>query len=151
MAFTTVEKVKSMFRNLTLDGSASALTTAEVQLFIDEASAVVSSCLKEFYDMDNVGTNSALILSRIETFKVADIVDDILNNYSEASQKPFYGKKAEKLLEKYIPRFNEKSCEWCDPMAKLPDTPYKGLPSTTTQVTIKNTAGPTFKKGVDSW
>jgi len=151
MAYTTVTKVQSMFRNLKLDAANSALTTAEIQLWIDEVSAAVSSCLVEFYDMTSVGPNSELILSRIETFKVAALVDDVLNNYSDAKAKPQYDTKGDKLLEKYIPRYNTKSCEWCDPAAKLPDTPFKGIPSSTTEISVQSQGPATFKKGVDAW
>ena len=152
MAFTTVEKVRSMFRSLTLDGAKSAITTAEVEAWIDEVSAIVCGCLDQFYDLDNVGAKSALILCRIETFKTAGIVDDVLNNYPDAKSKPMYDEKGSKLLKKYTPQWDEKNCQWCAPLAKLPDTKFLGLPSTTTKISIQNTTtAPTFKKGVDAW
>ena len=151
MAYTTVAKVKSMFRNLKTDGTNSALTTAEIQIWIDEVSAAVVSCLSQFYTMTSVGSNSELILSRIETFKVAGIVDDMLNNYAEAKSKPMYDKKGENLLQKYIPQYNTKKCEWCDPLAKLPDPPFIGLPSSTTEMSVQSQGPATFKKGVDAW
>lgn len=151
MAFSTVTKVQAMFRNLKLDAANSALTTAEIQVWLDEAYEEILSCLEQFYTMSSAGPRSLTILSKIETLKVAALVDDVLNNYSDAKLKPQYDKKADAILEKYIPRFNNSKCEWCDPEAKLPDTPYLGLPSSTTEMTVQSQGPATFKKGVDSW
>ena len=72
-------------------------------------------------------------------------------NYSDAKEKPQYDKKANALLAKYIPVYNEKKCQWCDPMAKLPDTPFIGVPSSTTEMSVQSQGPATFKKGVDAW
>lgn len=151
MGYSTVSKVQSMFRNLKLDANNSALTTAEIQVWLDEAHEEIYSCLEQFYKLESAGARSLLILSKIETLKVAALVDDVLNNYSEAKMKPQYDKKAMDLLAKYIPQFNKTKCEWCDPIALFPDTPYNGLPSSTTAISVQSQGTATFKKGVDAW
>lgn len=151
MSYSTVTKVTSMFRNLKIDQPNSALTTAEIQEFLDETQVEINSCLSRFYDIPNIGSDTQIVLGKVEYLIVAGIVDDILNNYAEAKLKPQYDKKGRELLAKYMPTLDKKSCEWCDPMALLPDTTYKGLPSTTSSISVSQQNTRQFKKGIDTW
>jgi hypothetical protein len=82
-------------------------------------------------------------------FKVACIVDDIINSYGEADKKPTWCKKAHDLLEALVP--SKKNCKQCEPTMKLPDAEYLGTSTQRGQIRIAATSGTVFKKGANNW
>jgi len=155
MAYTTVEKIKTMFRAFTSSTTNAAVTDASITEFIAEIDAIIDSRLSSFYELPiDAGNTAALaILGRVSRLFVAAILDDILNTYSEADKKPTYKKDAETLLNSLVPQV-DKSGKWFAPLSPLPNVLQLGIPGNpNTQATIKVSSNedPTFKKGVDAW
>lgn len=152
MSYCTVKQVKSMFRDFD-DVTDPAVTDAEIQEFIDEACASIDGCLNELYllpitSVDN--PKSFLILQKITRMKVAAVIDDILNNYSEADKKPSWGMYAKQMLEKICPP-KKKGCKRCEPVMKLPDANFLGAQTPGNTIKVQAVDGRTFVKGRDDW
>ena len=152
MSYATVDEVKSMFRNFT-STSNPAVTDAEITAFLDNTTAMIDAKIGTLYQMPiTVGVNpeSFKILKQIQMFKVACIIDDILNSYSEADKKPMWCKKAEALMKALVPP-RENGCRQCEPTMKLPDAVYEGTDTQRNRISIGATTGTVFKKGADNW
>lgn len=153
MSYATIDEVKSMFRNFD-GGSNPAVTDTEIQLFLDNTASMIDAKIGTLYtlpitELDN--PESFKILKQIHMFKVACIIDDILNDYAEADKKPGWCKKAEMLMKALIPPYDEKNCRQCEPTMKLPDANYEGTAIQKNKITINRTSGTIFKKGEDNW
>ena len=153
MSYATVDNVKSLFRNLTTDAQ-SAVTDAEIQDFLDDADEIINAKIGTLYLLpitEGANPKSFKILKRLESFKVACIVDDILNSYGEADKKPGWCKKAKELMNELVPPKDKKTCKQCEPTMKLSDASYLGTRSQKSKVKISSTTGTVFKKGSDNW
>lgn len=153
MAYATTDEIKTMFRDFA-DNSEAAVTDDELTLFITNSTSIIDAKIGTLYQMPiTEGSNpeSFKILKQLQMFKVACIVDDILNDYAEADKKPMWCKKAHALLEALVPSVNPKTCKQCPPTMKLPDTEYLGTPSQRNKISISATEGTVFKKGDDNW
>lgn len=153
MSYATVDNVKSLFRDFA-DNSDPAVTDTEIQEFLDSAFSIINAKIGTLYSLpiSNVGNpDSFEILKRLETFKVACIVDDILNNYSEADKKPSWCKKAKALMYELVPPMDPKTCKQCEPTMRLPDATYLGTSTQKNRISIGPTTGTIFKKGQDNW
>lgn len=154
MSYATPANVKSMFRVWT-SGSKPAITDTELQEFLDDAYTIINAKVGTLYsDLPaTVGANpeAYAILKRIEILKVADIVDGILNDYSEADKKPMWGEKAEALLKEIIPPINPRTCEQCVPTLILPDLTYTGTQKQKNSIHVSATSGRIFEKGGNNW
>ena len=153
MSYATVANVKSLFRQFN-SGANPAVTDDEIQEFLDSSNSMINAKLGTLYTLPiTVGANpeSFNIVRRLETYFVADIVDDILNTYSEADKKPMWGTKGQRLLDELVPPIDPKTCKQCAPTMKLPDTPYTGTVSTRSKIKLSATTGRQFSKGVDTW
>tara|TARA_R110001599_G_scaffold203550_1_gene400695 strand:+ start:856 stop:1317 length:462 start_codon:yes stop_codon:yes gene_type:complete len=153
MSYATIDEVKTMFRDFA-DNSEAAVTDVEITLFLDNSTSIIDAKVGTLYVLPlTEGTNpeSFKILKQLQMFKVACIIDDILNDYSEADKKPMWCKKAEALLNALVPPIDPKTCRQCPPTMKLPDAPYLGVPEQRGKMTISNTTGTIFKKGGDNW
>lgn len=152
MSFATVENVKAYFRNFATTTQA-AVTDAKIQTWLDSAHLMVMGKLHTLYSPINQTDHpsSCLIIVDMEAMKVAGIVDDILNSYSEASLKPRWDLKAEKLLNEYVPPKDSKTGKQNEPDIKLPDAVYVGTNEQTTKPRISTTGTAIFIKGQDNW
>ena len=153
MSYTTTDEVKTMFRDFA-DNSEAAVTDTEIQLFIDNTTSIIDAKIGTMYELPiTVGVNpvSFSILKQLQMFKVASIVDDILNDYSEADKKPTWGKKAHALLEALVPSFDVKTCKQCPPTMILPDATYNGTSTQKGKISLKSTDSRIFTKGSDNW
>lgn len=152
MSYATPENVKSLFRNFA-DTTEAAVTDAEIQEFLDDAAEIIDAKIGTIYLLPiTVGENPKAfkVLRRLETFKVAAVVDDILNNYSEADKKPMWDEKGNALMKELVPKRNAKGVQ-PDPTMKLSDATYLGTATQKNRVTLSKTSGTIFKKGVDTW
>jgi hypothetical protein len=153
MSYATPDEVKSLFRDFAEPADA-AVTDAEIQEFLDDASNIIDAKVGTLYSLPiTLGSNpkSFSILKRLETFKVACIIDDILNNYSEADKKPMWCKKAQELMNEIIPPIDKKTCRQCMPTLILPDATYNGTIQQRNKITINKKSGTIFTKGGDNW
>lgn len=153
MSYATPDNVKSLFRNFAPNSQA-AVTDIEIQEFLDDAHEVINAKLGTLYELpitELSNPQSFKILRRLETYKVACIVDDILNNYSEADKKPGWCKKAHMLMDELVPPFDPKTCKQCDPTMKLPDAKFIGNITQRGKIKISATKGAVFEKGGNNW
>ena len=153
MSYATKEDIKSMFRDFA-DNSEAAVNDTELDLFIDNSTAIIDAKIGTLYQMpitEGDNPESFKILKQLQMFKVACIVDDILNSYGEADKKPMWCKKAQALLTALVPDINPKTCRQCVPTMKLPDAPYVGTPTQRNKISISATSGTVIKKNQDNW
>jgi len=153
MSYATKDEVKTMFRDFA-DNSEAAVVDTEIDLFLTNTTSVINAKVGTLYSMPiTLLTNpeSFAILKQLQMFKVAGIIDDILNDYAEADKKPMWDKKAMALLNEIIPPINPKTCKQCEPTLKLPDAIYTGTATQKNRMTISKTSGVIFKKGENNW
>lgn len=153
MSYATIDEVKSMFRDFA-DNSEAAVTDSEIQLFLDNTCAMIDAKIGTLYQMpitNAINPESFKILKQVHMFKVACIIDDILNDYAEADKKPMWCKKAAMIMEALVPPMDPKTCRQCEPTMKLPDAVYIGTKTQTNQIKMNPTQGTIFQKGGDNW
>ncbi|MCP3684540.1 MAG: hypothetical protein GY861_17885 [bacterium] len=162
MAYTTLAKVKSMFRGITIEADTgdeqtnTAVTTEDVDDFIAEVDAEINGLLSDYYVTPITGTEALLVIGRIAKYKVAHIIKTILEAREELSDKnqevqTNLEKKANMMLDQIIPTWDSDCCEWVDPRLQLADAVRKTISPKTGAVfgSSKNVA--TIKKGGDNW
>lgn len=153
MIYATKAEIKSMFRDYA-DNSEAAVIDSELDLFIENTGAIIDAKIGTLYQMpiteaDN--PQSFRILKQLQMFKVACIVDDILNSYGEADKKPMWCKKAHALLEALVPSKKAGSCKQCAPTMSLSDAQYLGTTTQTGRISVASTTGRVIVKNADNW
>jgi len=152
MSYATKDEVKSMFRDFA-DNSQAAVNDTDLDLFLTNSTAIIDSKIGTLYTLPITEIDNPLsfaILKQLQMFKVACIVDDILNSYGEADKKPTWCSKAKKLMTELVPE-KKNNCAQCEPTMKLPDATYLGTSIQQGRIRISATTGTTFKKGVNNW
>lgn len=150
MSYATISDVKSLFRNFQ-DNSDPAVTDASISKFLDNAKATIDSRLYGLYTLPITGPISLKILSQVEMFLVADIVDNILNTYSDAQKKPQYYKRAMEMLADIAPEKDAKTGKQPEPLTKLYDSTYLGTNVQKGKFKLSSAEGTIIKKGSDTW
>lgn len=153
MSYATPAEVKSLFRNFS-GGSNPAVTDTEIQLFLDNASEIIDAKIGTLYTLpitEGAHPKSYKILKQLNMFQAACIVDDILNDYSEADKKPMWCKKSETLLNSLVPPREKNNCRQRVPTMILPDAPYVGTETQRNKMSVMPTSGTIFKKGGNNW
>ncbi len=159
-AYTTLTKVKAMFRKLDTTSANAAVTDAEIEVFISEADAEINGALYPYYETPITGVESLKIMSKISTFKVAHIVKTILeqnNQIADVEQdvQTNLEKKAELMLKKLVPVYNTSGNYYKPALMVLSDAVQKDFgPGKAAKFKVGNSADPTFptfKKGTPSW
>jgi len=155
MSYTTVEKVKALFRDISIDTD-TAVTISEVEDLIEEVDVEIDSKLSDFYEVPIVGAKSLVLIGKISRLKVAHMVKTILESTAELSDRVNQEQtnldlKAEKLLNDIIPKWDEKCCEWVDPIIQLPDAVRKPMSPKSGNVFKSNKAKPEIKRFGRNW
>lgn len=151
MAYATKTEIKSMFRDFA-DNADAAVDDTDLDLFIDNTTEIIDSRIQELYELpitEGDNPKSFKILKQIQMYKVACMVDDILNNYGEADKKPNWCKMAHKMMMELVPE--KKDCKQCEPVMKLPDATYKGTQRQQGRIKVSATTGRQFTKGGHNW
>lgn len=151
MSYASITEVKSLFRDFA-DNSEAAVDDTEIQLFLDNSSSIIDSKIGTLYQLPiTVGDNpeSFKVLKQLQMFKVACIIDDILNDYSEADKKPGWCKKAEVLMNSLVPPL--KNCKQCKPNMILPDALFLGTDTQRARIKISATSGTVIRKNENNW
>jgi len=156
MAYTTVDKIKSMFRSIKIESTGTSVITSEVENWISEIEASVNAKLKAYYVTPITGTESLKILSLIITYKVAHIIKTVLEMTSENSDKNQEAQtnldlKADKMLEEILPKWNDDSNRFDPPIMPLPDAVIVAVPPSGASIVSSQSLTPTFTKGGDNW
>lgn len=160
--YTTVDKVKSLFRLIKieadtgLESTNTALTTEEVEEFIDNEEAELLARLSVCYDTTSIGVESAKILGKIVQYKVAQVIKDILelttsnsDNKTQRVTSNWYA-KAEKILDDICPKQNCGDCKE-KPTIPLPDTSLISDAPTGASLFNSSTNTTNFKKDTPNW
>ena len=153
MSYANIDEVKTMFRDFA-DNSEAAITNDEITLFLDNTTEIIDAKIGTLYTLpitliDN--PKSWSILKQLQMFKVACIIDDILNDYAESDKKPMWCKKAMNLLNALVPPIDPKTCRQCEPTMKLPDKAYNGTSTQTNRIRVSKTSGTVFEKNANNW
>lgn len=156
MAYSTSDKVKSMFRFLDTGSGTSAITDSEIDTFIDEADAEIDGKLHEYYEVPITGTHSLKIMSKISTLKAAHLVRGVLDSVGQESEDEKainFDQQAARLLMSCIPTKDSKTGAWVNAATSLYDATAKSVgPESSSVVSISITdTDPIFKKDVDAW
>lgn len=151
MSYSTPSEVKSLFRNFSSNSEA-AVEDHELQQFLDDNFSLINSKVGTLYTLpitSGASPESYKILAMIEKYLVAEIVDDILNSYSEADKKPDWGKRARMMLNSIVPDL-VKGVQPV-PTMKLIDADYLGTSTQKNRISVAATSGRIFTKGGDNW
>jgi hypothetical protein len=149
MSYATIAQVKSLFRDFA-DNADAAVTDAEITEFLDSTEAAINAKLSTLYTLPLTDADSLLIVGKVEKYLVAGIVDDILNNYSEADKKPDWHKRGKELLTELVPKRNAKGVQ-PEPTMKLPGESFLGTSRQRSRIKVSNSSGTIFQKGEDNW
>ena len=152
MAYSNADEVKALFRDFPNTTDA-AVDDTKINNFLNSMSNLVDARLKGFYQLPISYANNPIsysIISQIVAFKVAAIVDDILNTYSEADKKPIWDKKADQMLDDIAPKRNKDGGQ-PTPNNILPDATYLGSSNSSSTIKLSSTATPVFTKGGKNW
>lgn len=161
--FTTVAKVKSLFRNIAIEADTgdpdlnTAITTEELQDIIDEQEAVIKARISNCYDITMIGSESAQILGIVARYMSAQVVKGILQITTEVSDGKVqvvtqnWGKMGKELLEKICPEANCGKCTQ-PPTLPLPDTPLSDVNRPDgSSIFFTENYEQVFKKYEDNW
>ena len=162
MAYTTVAKVKTMFRGIAFDPDTgipennSAITEETVTEWIDEVDAEINGFLSDYYAVPIVGPEALKIIGRISKYKVAHIAKTVLESLTESSDKnqvvqTNLEKKANDMLDQIIPHWDEKCCEWIDPRIQLVDAGRTEIGPKSGSVFNSNRGTAVIVKGGNNW
>lgn len=157
MAYATKSDVASLFRDITFDTD-NAVTGTEVTNIITEVEAEINALLYDHYVVPITGIESLKIMKMISRYKAAHVVKTILETNEQTSDKvqdnqTNLEKKANDLLKKIIPTWDEKCCEWIDPVLKLTDATRKGTSPDAASVfsSANNVSKREIKRGGNNW
>ena len=162
MAYTTVDKIKSMFRKIKIEDDTgteannTAITTEEVDQFIIDADAWIDNVLAPYYVLPITGTESLKILDTISRYRVAHTIKGILELTKQVSDKvqDVQGnllKQSEVMLNKLIPHYDCKCKKWIDAEAPLQDATQKPTPPINSSLFSSSSNTATFTKGGNNW
>lgn len=162
MAYTTVAKVKTMFRDIQIEAATgdpeteTAVTTETVDELISEHDAFIDGKLNEFYVTPITGVSSLIIVGRISKLLVAHDIKMILEAVEQTSDKKqdVQGNlrmQALKVLNSLIPQWDPKCCEYIDAEFPLPDAGARETSPKSGAISSSNSGTVTIKKGGDNW
>ena len=163
MAYTTIDKVKAMFRGIKIEADTgdeqtnTAVTIEDVNEFILEMDAYVDTRLADCYVVPITGAESLKVIGLISKYKVAHVIKTILevNNSNSDKQQDVQTNldvKAEKMLDRLCPV--DKNGKKLDPIVKLVDAEMTLTSPISAAVFSRNLTGirtPVIKKGGDNW
>jgi len=155
MAYSTVDTVGSLFRDINFDTD-TAVTITEVEDMIAEVDAEIDAKLSDHYNVPVTGVESLKILGKISRLKVAHLIKTILESTNEASDRvqdfqTNLEKKADALLNDIIPEWDSKCCEWVDPIIQLPDADRVEKSPKTGNLFQSNSQAAEIKRGGNNW
>jgi len=162
MAYTTVDKVKSMFRDIQIDlatgnpETETAVTIETVNDLIADHDAFIDGRLFDFYDVPITGTNALIIVGRISKLLVAHDIKLILESTDANTDKnkDVQGNlrdQALKLLSSIMPTWDSFSEKYIDPKVNLVDASMKEISPKGAGVMASNNGTVIIKKGGDNW
>jgi len=152
MSYALKDDVKALFRHFA-DNADAAVTDTEIDSFLANDVAYIDSRLNGLYSLpitSGANPESFKILKQINAFRVASIVDDILNNYTNDQKKPAWLRMANEMLNNIAPE-RDRNGKQLDPNNKLVDATYLGTNVQRGTFKLSSTEGRIFTKGSDTW
>ena len=161
MAYTTVEKIKALFRDIEIEPTTgtpaddTVITEEEVDDMIAEVDAEIDAKLFDHYEVPIVGPESLKIVGKISRLKVGHMIKMILENTEQVSDRPQdppnWDKMANDLCMKIIPTWDDKCCEWVDPTHQLIDAVRKEKSPKAGNLFNSNKTTRVIKRGGENW
>lgn len=162
MAYTSVAKVKTMFRDINIAAATgdpeteTAVTTETVDELIAEHDAFIDAKLYDYYTVPITGANALVIVGRISKLFVAHDIKNILESTEAISDRDQVvqtnlRKQAMELLDNIMPKWDSACCEWVEPIVQLSDAPRKAVSPKSDNVFASNSGTATIKKGGNNW
>lgn len=164
MGYTTVAKIKSMFRNIDIEAATetpstdTVITTEEVEQFIVDADAWIDNVLYPYYTTPITGTESLKVVDTISRYFAAHTIKGILELTKQTSDKEQdvqgnLGKRAKAMLDKLIPKRvkTAQGTQWVDAEAPLSDAPKKSVPPVNASLITSSSNTAVFTKGGANW
>ncbi len=165
MAYTTVAKVQSLFRDLKVDADTgdettnTVVTTEEVTEFITRADAIIDGKLAKFYTVPITGAESLKIVEEISTLFAGHRVKGIMELTDAQSdvKQDVQGNlhfQAMGLLKKIAPIWDQKCCEYRTAEIELTDavrSPTVSSPARFDSQVRGKAASNVITKGGNNW
>jgi len=156
MAYTTETRVKAWFRDLEIDAANTDVTTAALAEWIEEVEAEIDAKLSNYYVTPITGTESLKIVRKISTMKVAHIIKTVLEVTEQVSDnkqevQTNLDKKADKMIEDLLPKWNKDADRFDEPVMPLPDATRINVSPVGGSVMASSTHDPTIEKGGNNW
>jgi TPP-dependent indolepyruvate ferredoxin oxidoreductase alpha subunit len=160
--FTSVDKVKSLFRRIKIEAETgdektnTVVTIEEVDEFILETETSIKARLATCYDTSSIGADSVIILGKITRYFVADTIRNIMALTSGNSDRKTqemgdgWGAKAKEMLDAICPPENCGDCKE-KPSMPLPDTPLINSSPTSASLFNSSNNTPQFTKSGNNW
>ena len=157
MAYTTVDKVKSLFRRLEIKAATgtpsldTVVTIEEVDDFILEVDAEIDAKLVDHYTVPITGVESLKIVGKIS--RMNKTILETTGQLSDRSQEVQTNLelKADKMLKETIPMWDSKCCEWIDPILQLSDAVRTAKSPKSGNLFQSNVRTAVIKRGGDNW
>jgi phage gp36-like protein len=147
MAYSTVEQVQAEFRKLDIASCGTAVITAEVEEFIEEADSIIDSIIGKRYEVPVTGASSLKILRYISRNLAADRIRGILvvrqAPAEELKQDVKGGPTRSELMKMLYAIANGD--------LPLTDAVIASTGQGVTSFAIENDEEHVFKKNVDQW
>ena len=148
-----------MFRSLKIEAADTAIIDSEMTEWIAEVDEEIDSRLFYYYTTPVLIGNSPKsykILQRIATWKVAHQAKTVLELTSQKSDKEQelqtnLEMKANALLKKIIPKWDEKAKRWQKALMPLTDATAKAVSPETASIMSHQSLTPIFTKDGDNW
>jgi len=162
MAYTTLAKIKSMFRKIAIEADTgteannTAITEEEVTEFMTDADALIDAILAQYYVTPITGTESLKLLDVVSKYLVADTIKGILELTTQSSDKTqdvqgSLGLQAHAMLKKMVPHYDCKCDKWIDAVMPLPDAVMKEINPTSSNIGASYGGTKEFSKGGGNW
>lgn len=146
MAYCDVDAIKAEFKSITFTGSDAAVTTADVEEFITQASNEIDSRLSIRYAVPvTAGTSALSLLKQICTWIVSSRIKDItevkeVNENADQDVKSDLGTRARKMLDQIV-----------NGEINLIGATLASSSAGVTSYVSANNIERTFKRGEESW
>ena len=156
MAYTTKDKVKSLFRDIDIQATGTAIVETELDEFISDADVEIDSKLYPYYVTPITGTESLKIVGMISKYKAAHTVKTVLEAKAELSDKEQevqinLGKRADMLLNDLLPKWNASAKRWEPAVMILPDAVTKESSPQTSSIFSSSSNTAVITKGGNNW
>lgn len=156
--YGTVANVVSLFRDIEISASETAIITTECEKFLDDAERLILMRLATHYDTTTIGVESAKVIAQIAEYKAASIVgaildgDAVVDSGRVETYRDRWGKKAMSILDAIAPAIDSNLKNRPRPTSPLPDTEFATVaPFKASRISGAFKTTRTFSTTSDNW